>query len=152
MGWIFKNKRNRGAPVPIRKLGGQVTPSPSVVEKKADNSAEFPVSPEALRKATGVNLSFPNSDDFSNEPERRSSSALPLVNDKTGGTFITIDSYRSVLRELDDIKATNSKMTEMSKKLLSSEFSEKRSFTKLKTSVQEIHDDLLSIDKTVFGS
>jgi len=70
----------------------------------------------------------------------------------TGPVHLHVRSYQKILGELEGMKREVGHLSNVNKSLEKSEYNEEKDFAKLKITVKNIHDKLLSADKILFKS
>lgn len=158
LGWLF-GKKKIAPKVPLPE--GLFDDKNLQFSKKF--SGEKVIEPENLQAAAGFNQPFSLPSDLevpSPKSKGKSKSAAPtFVPEKpesafpissSGPVYVKVEVYREILQEVDAIRSELNKLKEINIKLETSEYNEEHNFDKLKKAMKNVHDRLLSVDKTLF--
>lgn len=157
MGWLFGKKKVPKVPFPE----GQIVDE-TALRFPGGSSSERVIEPEQLKEAAGFKEqrmpSFPAMDGEMEETEaprktmglfRRETS--PFVQNSEP-LFVKMEVYQRILGEMDELRLTLTKLSEINKHLESSEYNEENNFETLRREVKLAHDRLLQVDNVLFKS
>ncbi|PIN73584.1 hypothetical protein COV20_05160 [Candidatus Woesearchaeota archaeon CG10_big_fil_rev_8_21_14_0_10_45_16] len=176
MGWLFGKKKVPKVPLPE----GHLVDDRALRFPSSPTSRERVIEPEKVKEAVGIGSKpmmkeesiFPTAAPAPMPKPKMSKMPpmpRPMVSRRPvpepmmerspmesmsmeGPLFVKVDVYQRVLGEIDQVKEDLQQLGHLSRELEASGFNNEDNFTKLKRSVKNMHDKLLSMDKVLFKS
>ncbi|MBU0469906.1 MAG: hypothetical protein KKA62_05745 [Nanoarchaeota archaeon] len=160
MGWLFGRKKSVPKVPPAGRLDDKALRFPTSLPQ------ERVIEPEKVKEVVGFDkpVAFPEEikaeveskrvrkgPSFSGLPEPMSEMRLSSST-QDEDLFVKVDVYQRILGEMETVKKSLLELSETSTNLETSEYNEEKHFGRLKKQMKSLHDDLLSMDKTVFKS
>ena len=153
MGWLFGKKKNvPKVPFPV---GREIDENSLQLPQKSPR--EKVILPDQIKAAVGLGQPKPEE---ALPAQAEQNAEMPTFSPQPETNFpeqkikkqinVKVNTYRSILAELNELKKNAFEFNDINKQLELSEYNEEKDVNKMKTSTKSMHDRLLQIDKIIF--